>query len=107
MLTIDAGIQHFVEEELNNIVAEYRPAHASIIVADPNNGEILALGNRPDFNPGQYNKAEPEALWNNWALQRFEPGSTFKSFVLTGALAENKADLSELSNRGKLQSTVE
>jgi len=102
VLTIDAGIQHFVEDELNQIVADYRPKHASIIVADPNNGEILAMGNRPAFHPAEYNKAEPEALWNNWALQRFEPGSTFKSFVLTAALAENKVDLSETFQSGAI-----
>jgi cell division protein FtsI/penicillin-binding protein 2 len=103
VLTIDSTIQHFVEEELNNIVQKYKPKHASIIVVDPNNGEILALGNRPTYNPNEYYKPEyEEALWNNWALRSFEPGSTFKSFVLTAALAEHKLDLSEKFQSGKI-----
>ncbi|ASS75872.1 hypothetical protein CIG75_13520 [Tumebacillus algifaecis] len=100
VLTIDSTIQHFVEEELDNIVNKYGPKHASIIVADPNNGEILALGNRPHYNPAEYAKAESESLWNNWALRSFEPGSTFKSFVLTAALAEHKVDLNEKFQSG-------
>ncbi len=102
VLTIDSMIQHFVEEELDNIVTKYKPKHASIIVADPNNGEILALGNRPTYNPAEYAKAEPESLWNNWALRAFEPGSTFKSFVLTAALAEHKLDLNEKFQSGSI-----
>lgn len=103
VLTIDSTIQHFVEEELDNIMNKYGPKHASIIVADPNNGEILALGNRPHYNPAEYAKAEPESLWNNWALRSFEPGSTFKSFVLTAALAEHKVDLSEKFASGQIE----
>ncbi|KEO83186.1 PASTA domain-containing penicillin-binding protein [Tumebacillus flagellatus] len=102
VLTIDETIQHFVEDELDNIVNKYAPKHATIIVADPNNGEILALGNRPTFKPAEYASADKEALWNDFALRSFEPGSTFKTFVLTGALAENKLDLSEKFQSGSI-----
>jgi cell division protein FtsI/penicillin-binding protein 2 len=103
VLTIDSTIQHYVEEELDNIVNKYAPKHASIIVADPNNGEILALGNRPHYNPAEYAKSEPESLWNNWALRSFEPGSTFKTFVLAAALAEHKLDLNETFQSGSIE----
>ncbi|MBL0388004.1 PASTA domain-containing protein [Tumebacillus sp. ITR2] len=102
VLTIDGTIQHFVEDELDNIVQKYAPKHATIIVADPNNGEILALGNRPTFKPAEYATSDKEALWNNWALRSFEPGSTFKTFVMTGALAEHKLDLSETFQSGSI-----
>jgi cell division protein FtsI/penicillin-binding protein 2 len=102
VLTIDGTIQHFVEDELDKIVQKYAPKHATIIVADPNNGEILGMGNRPTFKPAEYATADQEALWNNWALRSFEPGSTFKTFVLTGALAENKLDLSEQFQSGAI-----
>ncbi|HEU4962544.1 MAG TPA: penicillin-binding transpeptidase domain-containing protein [Bacilli bacterium] len=102
VLTLDSVIQHFVEDELNNIVTTYAPKHASIIVADPNNGEILALGNRPAYNPNEYAKADSEALWNNWALRSFEPGSTFKVFVLSAALAENKLNLNDTFESGSI-----
>ena len=103
VLTIDKSIQHYVEEELDSIVAKYKPKHASIIVADPNTGEILGMGNRPSFNPNTYAQTEnPDALWENWALSGFEPGSTFKVFVLTGALAEHKLDLSETYQSGSI-----
>ncbi|MGZ4133902.1 MAG: peptidoglycan D,D-transpeptidase FtsI family protein, partial [Tumebacillaceae bacterium] len=102
VLTIDQTIQHYVEDELNNIVDKYAPKHASVIVADPNTGEILALANRPSYDPGKFAEAEPESLWNNWALHSFEPGSTFKSYVLTGALAEHKLNLDDTFDSGSI-----
>lgn len=107
VLTLDSVIQHFVEDELNNIVSTYKPKHASIIVADPNTGEILALGNRPAYNPNQYAKADSESLWNNWAVRAFEPGSTFKVFVLAAALAEHKLNLNETFESGSIKVGVE
>jgi len=104
VLTVDATIQHFVEDELDKVVEKYGPKHATIIVADPNNGEILALGNRPHYNPNHYAKSDPEsALWDNWALQPFEPGSTFKSFILTAALAEHRIDLNDTFQSGQIK----
>lgn len=102
VLTIDENIQHFVEDELNHIVDKYGPKHASIIVADPNNGEILAMGSRPNYDPNEFAKADSEALWNNWNLRAFEPGSTFKVFVMAAALAENKLDLEETFQSGRI-----
>jgi cell division protein FtsI/penicillin-binding protein 2 len=103
VLTIDENIQHYVEDELNNIMNKYGPKHASIIVADPNNGEILALGNRPTYDPNHFADAEQsDSLWDNWALRAFEPGSTFKVFVLTAALAEHKLNLEETFPSGRV-----
>jgi cell division protein FtsI/penicillin-binding protein 2 len=102
VLTIDQTIQHYVEDEMNNIVDQYAPKHASVIVADPNNGEILAMANRPSYDPGKFAEADPEALWNDWALRAFEPGSTFKSYVLTGALAEHKLNLDDTFQSGSI-----
>ncbi|ACX52665.1 stage V sporulation protein D [Ammonifex degensii KC4] len=89
VLTIDETIQHFVERELDKVVAQYHPASAVIIVMDPKTGEILALGNRPTFDPENWQKA-PAEVWNrNLAIwQIYEPGSTFKIVTAAAALAE-------------------
>lgn len=88
VLTIDEVIQYIVEEELDEAVKEYNPKSAIIIVLDPYTGEILALSNRPTYDPNKYNKAGPEAMRNRAVTDCFEPGSVFKMFVAAAALNE-------------------
>ncbi|MGO0122015.1 stage V sporulation protein D [Desulfothermobacter acidiphilus] len=89
VLSIDETIQHFVERELDKVVTQYHPANAVIIVMDPKTGGILALGNRPTFDPDHWQKA-PSEVWNrNLAIwQIYEPGSTFKIVTAAAALAD-------------------
>ncbi|MEW6448400.1 MAG: stage V sporulation protein D [Bacillota bacterium] len=89
ILTIDETIQYFVERELDKIVDTHHPASAVIIVMDPKTGEILALGNRPTFEPEKWQEA-PQAVWDrNPAIwQLYEPGSTFKIVTAAAGLAE-------------------
>jgi cell division protein FtsI (penicillin-binding protein 3) len=55
-LTIDATIQHIVEDELATIAEKYDPQKATIIVSDPQTGFILALANYPSFDLNTFNK---------------------------------------------------
>lgn len=89
VLTIDQTIQYFVERELDKIMGDYRPDRASIVVMDPRTGEILAMGSRPSFSPGQWNKVTQE-IWegNTATLYNYEPGSTLKMFIAAAALEE-------------------
>ena len=87
-LTIDQTIQYFAERELNNVVAQYQPLGATVIVMEPKTGEILAMASRPDFDPGQYNKSPAENR-RNMAIQfNYEPGSTFKIVTASSSLEE-------------------
>jgi len=87
ILTVDQTIQFFVERELDKLVESYKPARAAIIVMDPASGQILAMGNRPTYNPGNWSK-EPQSVWegNTAVLYNYEPGSTFKMFIAAAAL---------------------
>ncbi|MEW6275383.1 MAG: stage V sporulation protein D [Bacillota bacterium] len=90
-LTIDETIQHFVERELDKIVARYQPRLAVIIVMDPRTGEILAMGSRPTFNSNDWLNAPREAWDRNPAIwYNYEPGSTFKIITMAAGLAEGK-----------------
>ena len=93
ILTIDQTIQFFVEKELDKIVADYSPSLAVIIVTDIKTGEILALGNRPSYNPAQWQNS-PQSVWDrNPAIwYSYEPGSTFK--IITAAAAINEGAVS-------------
>jgi cell division protein FtsI (penicillin-binding protein 3)/stage V sporulation protein D (sporulation-specific penicillin-binding protein) len=87
-LTIDMGLQSIVEAELESACAELKPAMAVAVLADPKTGEILAMANRPSFDPNQMDEIQPEAMKNRAIMDVVEPGSTFKIVVSAGALNE-------------------
>lgn len=86
-LTIDQGIQYTAERELMQAAREFEAAGGSIVVVDPNNGEILALASWPLFNPNDYGDAEPHERKERAASVAFEPGSTVKMFTVAAGLA--------------------
>ncbi len=84
--TLDAVVQTYVERELDRLVAEWKPQGACAIVQDPVTGEILAMASRPTFDPNDPESVSA-AVWKNRAVAwMYEPGSTFKPFVVAGAL---------------------
>lgn len=87
-LTIDETIQYFVERELDNIMAKHSPKGATIIAMEPKTGRILAMGNRPDFDPAKYNDFPREYRRNEAIQLNYEPGSVFKIVTSAAALEE-------------------
>jgi cell division protein FtsI/penicillin-binding protein 2 len=92
-LTIRMAIQHVVEEQLNQIVETYHPDGAYIILMDPHNGEILAMGSRPTFDPNNRKTFQPNAISNRCITDSVEPGSIFKIITLSGVLNEGLVNL--------------
>lgn len=96
-LTIDKNIQAFAERELQKLMSGQganmngqAPKNASILVMDPNTGEMLALATAPTFDPNQYQNFD-QSVRRNIAVQNgYEPGSTFKIITLAAALEEKK-----------------
>ncbi len=87
-LTIDTVIQQIVERELEKVLRETQAKQVSIIAIDPASGEILALANKPDYDPNDF-AAFPPKLWRNNAISNaYEPGSTFKIITTAAALGE-------------------
>jgi cell division protein FtsI (penicillin-binding protein 3) len=85
-LTIDTVIQLHTERELDRLVEKWKPAGASAIVMDPHSGEILAMASRPVFDPN-HPVTEDSRAWTNLNVAAvFEPGSTFKPFVVATAM---------------------
>jgi cell division protein FtsI (penicillin-binding protein 3) len=87
VLSLDQGIQHAAERELDTAMRTYETRGASLVVVDPSSGEILALANIPGYNPNDYAESDPDARRNRAVTDRFEPGSVMKTFMFTGALA--------------------
>ena len=93
-LTINYNIQAAVERELDNVINKYDADGAWAIVMDPNNGEILALASKPDFNPANYQDYSIETINRNLAIwATYEPGSTFKIITLAASIEEKTVDL--------------
>ena len=96
--TIDSNIQFICEKWIDWAVAETGARGAAIIVMDPKTGAILALANRPTFDPNEFWKY-PELSWRNRATNTiYEPGSTFKALVAGAALQEKKVSVDEVFN---------
>jgi len=95
-LTIDLKIQQSIERELDNIVDMFSPDNALAIVMDPNTGEILGMGSRPDYDPNNYKKYTQEVLNRNLPVfSSYEPGSTFKIITMATALEEQVISLND------------
>ena len=95
-LTIDMNLQNIVETELDAACKEFKPKKAIVILMRPQTGEILALANRPNFDPN-YIRTKPasyiqehEADMKDCAIaDEMEPGSTFKMVTVASALNEH------------------
>ena len=86
-LTIDSTIQFIVEQELDRAMAESSPLAITCIAMDPRTGEVLAMAERPSYNPNRFWDYDQE-IWKNKAVASiYEPGSTFKA-VVAGALLQ-------------------
>jgi cell division protein FtsI (penicillin-binding protein 3) len=90
VLTIDEKIQYIAEREIDRAMEETKAVGATIVVQNPKTGEILALANRPTFNPNTFNTVpDVRALKNHAVSDVFEPGSMFKTVTISGALEEH------------------
>jgi cell division protein FtsI (penicillin-binding protein 3) len=86
-LAIDQAIQRLAERELDAAYRTYETKGASLIVMDPNTGEILALASVPGYNPNDYGESEADARRDRAVTDRFEPGSVMKVFTVAAALS--------------------
>lgn len=112
--TIDANIQSIVEDKIMEFNDAYKDNHVKgngalhigVILMDPNNGEVLAMANYPNFDCNNawdltpyYSKNEIDAMseeetldalntiWNNFCISyTYEPGSTAKPFTVASGL---------------------
>jgi cell division protein FtsI (penicillin-binding protein 3) len=96
VLTIDKNIQYIAEKELDRAIHDTQAIAGTVIVENPHTGEILALANRPTFNPNLRKQITPGALTNRAVSYVYEPGSTFKLVTISAALEEKITNPDEL-----------
>lgn len=109
VLTLDVTLQQYAEQALDKVVTMKGAKRGALILLNPQNGEIYALANKPDFNLNDPFTMNNQEVANNWSLytqkeqqdflnqmwrnftinDTYEPGSTFKIFTSAMGLEEN------------------
>ena len=89
-LSIDLRLQYLAYRELKNAVAANNARAGSIVVLDPNTGEVLALANAPAYNPNNRAHYDTGRARNRALVDLFEPGSTLKPFTVAAALESGR-----------------
>ncbi|MBS6184272.1 MAG: stage V sporulation protein D [Clostridium celatum] len=96
--TIDENLQYIAEKIAQKGLDEHNAKGVHVLIMDPNNGEVLAMVNKPDYDPnnpfsgyeifeGETDNDKIQNMWRNWLVSdTFEPGSTFKTVTMIAAL---------------------
>ena len=110
-ISMDYNIQSYCMQAAQKAYLQKEADNVSIIVMNPQNGEILAMANYPEFNPNepftlieqyaQYAGTEEETdylneMWRNPCVSdTYEPGSTFKIITTTASLEEGTVGIND------------
>ena len=93
VLTIDKGLQRIAEKHLAQALEDTGARGGTILIMDPNTGDILAMASAPTFNVNELNLADPSldlSLIRNPAVtDLYEPGSVFKVVTMAAAIDAN------------------
>jgi cell division protein FtsI (penicillin-binding protein 3) len=96
VLTIDENIQFIAERALDAALARTHALNGTVVVQDPNTGQILALAIRPTFDPNDFRHATTGLLRNHAVSDVYEPGSTFKLVTYSAALDQKLTNPNEV-----------
>ena len=95
VLTIDTAVQNILETELADAMREHLPAGITGIITRPGTGEILAMASFPNFDPNNLQSINSNNEPNRVISDVMEPGSTFKTIVISGALNDRIVSLND------------
>jgi cell division protein FtsI (penicillin-binding protein 3) len=87
-LTLDKNLQYIAERELSDGLREAEARAGTVIMLEPSTGKILAMASFPEYNPNAFSRYKPSQWRNRAVCDTFEPGSTFKVFLVAAAFNE-------------------
>jgi cell division protein FtsI (penicillin-binding protein 3) len=88
--SLDLRIQYLAYRSLRNAVSEHGAKSGSAVVLDVESGEVLAIVNQPGYNPNDRSQYSVGRYLNRAATDIFEPGSSFKPFIVAAALESGR-----------------
>lgn len=108
-LSLDYTMQSFAQQAAEKVLKEKQAKSVSVILMNPQNGEIYAMVNVPEYDLNEpyellsvYESGEGSEndklnnMWRNPLISdSYEPGSTFKIVTATAALEEGKVSLND------------
>ncbi len=95
-LTIDQHIQYLAERSLDKAFKKWNAKAASAVVMEAKTGKIVAIVNRPTFDPNDFSKSNMEMRRNRAVTDMYEPGSIFKIVPAGAVLNEGKATTQQM-----------
>lgn len=102
--TLDAGLQSYLETLMDKVSSEAKPTEMTAMLMQAKTGDILAMSQRPTFNPETKEGLGEEDAWRNFLVEdSYEPGSTMKVFTTSAAVNEGIFNENESYVSGKIQ----
>ncbi len=96
VLTLDEHIQFIAEKALDAAMQRTQSVGGTVVVQDPNTGQILALAIRPAFDPNDIRHVRPSMLRDDAVSDIYEPGSVFKLVTYSAAINEHLTNPDEV-----------
>ncbi|MBQ9157091.1 MAG: peptidoglycan glycosyltransferase [Eubacterium sp.] len=108
-LTLDYNIQCYAQQAAEKVLKEKKAKSVSVILMNPQNGEIYAMVNVPEYDLNEPYRLLPDYedpaiskqdqlnnMWRNPIISdSYEPGSTFKIVTAAAALSEGKVSVDD------------
>lgn len=89
VLSIDRGLEKGVERITADAINKTAATNASVLIMNPNTGEILTMANLPNYNPADYSNVTDARAYLNYTVDEpYEPASICKSFTFSAAINE-------------------
>lgn len=89
VLSIDANIQHRVDEELAALLKKWEGESGAALVLEPKTGRIIALASWPSFDPNNYSREKDFSVFRMPVVDsQFELGSVFKPVTMAAGINE-------------------
>lgn len=93
VLSINRDVQMQAEKFITDSVKKHSAANGSVIVMNPDNGEIIAMANAPTYDLNKYGEVKDYGVFRNSSVtDEFEPGSIFKVITMAAGLDTKKVE---------------
>lgn len=105
VLTVDRNIQSYAESALKKGLDNVRASKGSVVIMNPNNGQIMAMANYPTYDPSKYNKVTDYGVFQNDIVSApYEVGSVMKTMTMGVGLDTGAVNTgTTFNNRGFVQ----
>lgn len=89
VLSVDRGLERGVEEIAVKHIDNTAATNAAAMIMNPNTGEVIAMANLPNYNPGNYGNVVDASAYINYTTEvPYEPASVCKNFAFSAAINE-------------------